>query len=53
MKITSLLPLAAVVASTVPAITFAANNATLSILTNNVYFMSEVLYPNWGQSKFY
>ncbi|KAI1318049.1 hypothetical protein EDD11_007283 [Mortierella claussenii] len=27
----------------------AANNATISVLTNNVYFLSEVLYPNWGQ----
>ncbi|KAF9190413.1 hypothetical protein BGZ50_000221 [Haplosporangium sp. Z 11] len=50
MKITSLLPLVvAAVVSTVPAITFAAKNATLSIITNNVYFLSETLFPNWGQ----
>ncbi|KAF9182650.1 hypothetical protein BGZ50_004783 [Haplosporangium sp. Z 11] len=51
MKTTSLFPLAAAVASILPAITIAANNATLSILSNNVYFPSEILYPNWGQTK--
>ncbi|KAF9926770.1 hypothetical protein BGZ67_007959 [Mortierella alpina] len=32
-----------------PSFTFAAKNVTLSVLSNNVYFLSEALYPNWGQ----
>jgi phospholipase C/sphingomyelin phosphodiesterase len=40
----------AVVAALVPSIAVA-KNATISVVTNNVYFMSEILYPNWGQSK--
>ncbi|KAF9347462.1 hypothetical protein BGX26_001041 [Mortierella sp. AD094] len=49
MKIsTSILPLALAAVATVPSFTAAAN-VTLSVLTNNLYFMSEILYPNWGQ----
>ncbi|KAF9537132.1 hypothetical protein EC957_008790 [Mortierella hygrophila] len=41
---------AAVTAVLVPSLTSAqSKNATLSILTNNVYFLSTNLYPNWGQ----
>ncbi|KAG0370439.1 sphingomyelin phosphodiesterase [Gamsiella multidivaricata] len=49
MKIASLFPLAAVATALMPSLSAAAQNATLSILTNNVYFLSETLYPNWGQ----
>ncbi|KAF9174095.1 hypothetical protein BGX21_009766 [Mortierella sp. AD011] len=49
MKIsTSLLPLALAAVATVPSFT-AAKNVTLSVLTNNLYLMSKILYPNWGQ----
>ncbi|KAF9436161.1 Sphingomyelin phosphodiesterase 3 [Entomortierella beljakovae] len=48
MKITSILPLALATIAAVPSFTSAAN-VTLSVLSNNVYFLSEVLYPNWGQ----
>ncbi|KAG0309667.1 hypothetical protein BGZ98_009987 [Dissophora globulifera] len=49
MKLNALLPLAMISAACMPSLASAANNATISILTNNVYFMSEILYPNWGQ----
>ncbi|KAF8930553.1 hypothetical protein BGZ58_008174 [Dissophora ornata] len=49
MKITSFVSLAAAAAAFVPSFTAAAFNGTISVLTNNVYFMSETLYPNWGQ----
>lgn len=29
----------------------AAESVTLSVMTFNVYFLSEFLFPNWGQSK--
>ncbi|KAF9115873.1 hypothetical protein BGX27_005939 [Mortierella sp. AM989] len=49
MKIsTSLLPLALAAVASIPSFT-AAKNVTLSILSDNVYFLSEILYPNWGQ----
>ncbi|KAG0335680.1 hypothetical protein BG000_007331 [Podila horticola] len=48
MKITGILPLAAAVAAAMPSLAAAANT-TFSVLSNNVYFLSEVLYPNWGQ----
>ncbi|KAG0287186.1 hypothetical protein BGZ96_008865, partial [Linnemannia gamsii] len=41
---------AAVAVVLVPSLTSAqSKNATLSILSNNVYFLSTNLYPNWGQ----
>ncbi|KAG0211916.1 hypothetical protein BGX28_007198 [Mortierella sp. GBA30] len=49
MKVASLLSLVAAIATVAPSVTLAAKNVTLSVLTNNVYFLSEVLYPNWGQ----
>lgn len=52
MKFSTLLPLAAATAAVMPSFALAAGNATISVLTNNVYFLSEVLYPNWGQSMF-
>ncbi|GJJ70022.1 hypothetical protein EMPS_02371 [Entomortierella parvispora] len=52
MKFTSILALTTAVASVmVPSMTLAqSKNATLSIISNNLYFMSTNLYPNWGQS---
>ncbi|KAK3841352.1 MAG: sphingomyelin phosphodiesterase [Linnemannia gamsii] len=51
MKFTSIIAMTAAVAAVlVPSLTSAqSNNATLSILSNNVYFLSHNLYPNWGQ----
>ena len=51
MKVNSLLPLALAITTMAPSLALAAKNVTLSVLTNNVYFLSETLYPNWGQSK--
>ncbi|KAF9940081.1 hypothetical protein BGZ65_008380, partial [Modicella reniformis] len=48
MKLSTLLPLTVAGTVMMPSFTTAATT-TLSILTNNVYFLSEVLYPNWGQ----
>jgi phospholipase C/sphingomyelin phosphodiesterase len=54
MKFTLIIAMTASVAAVlVPSLTSAqSNNATLSILTNNVYFLSTNLYPNWGQGKY-
>ncbi|KAF9560449.1 hypothetical protein EC968_006206 [Mortierella alpina] len=49
MKAIALLPLTIAISALAPSLTLAAKNVTLSVLTNNVYFLSEVLYPNWGQ----
>ncbi|KAF8934857.1 hypothetical protein CPC16_009709 [Podila verticillata] len=48
MKLTGILPLVAAVAAAMPSLATAANT-TFSVLSNNVYFLSETLYPNWGQ----
>jgi len=50
MKFSAILPLAAIATAVMPSFAAAAGNATISVLTNNVYFLSEILYPNWGQS---
>ncbi|KAF9422033.1 hypothetical protein BGZ94_008692 [Podila epigama] len=47
MKFAGFLPLAAAVASVATAV-----NTTFSVLSHNVYFLSETLYPNWGQTDF-
>ncbi|KAF9582015.1 hypothetical protein BGW38_000770 [Lunasporangiospora selenospora] len=49
MKFTSILSAIVAVAAVGPMVAEAAQNTTLSVLSNNVYFLSEVLYPNWGQ----
>ncbi|KAF9209965.1 hypothetical protein BGZ49_009241 [Haplosporangium sp. Z 27] len=49
MKIsTSLLSLAFATFAAVPSFT-AATNVTISVLSNNLYLMSKILYPNWAQ----
>ncbi|KAF9916402.1 hypothetical protein BX616_003845, partial [Lobosporangium transversale] len=35
-----------------PSAVVAAKNATISVLSDNVYFLSETLYPNWGQNPY-
>ncbi|KAK3821423.1 MAG: sphingomyelin phosphodiesterase [Benniella sp.] len=49
MKFSAILPLAAIATAVMPSFAAAAGNVTISVLTNNVYFLSEILYPNWGQ----
>jgi len=50
MKFSTLLPLAAAIATAaMPPSVMAAGNSTLSVLTNNVYFLPSAV-SNWAQS---